>query len=278
MSEIRLLFIGDVVGRPGRHAVRDLLPGLRRDHALDLVIANGENSAGGFGITGRTADELFAAGVDVITTGNHVYDQKEGWPELASYERVVRPANYPPGAPGHGWTTVPVEGKGTVSVLNLMGRMFMANLDCPFQAAEGLLARGELSRVLVVDLHAEATSEKGALGYLLDGRASLVVGTHTHVPTADARILPGGTAFCSDAGMVGPRESVIGVEPGGPIHAFLTGTPARFKVASGPVVFNSLLVTIDGLSGKASAISRLDLDLDGPAPGPGSHQSQQASR
>ena len=231
-----------------------LLPKLREELDIDLAIGNGENAAGGFGITPETAEELFQSGIDVLTSGNHVYDQKEIVPVLGGQIPLLRPLNYPPTAPGKGHLRV-----GDALVVNAMGRVFVGAYDCPFRAMDQLLEQTEhLPRVIVVDFHAEATSEKGALAWYLDGRVSAVLGTHTHVPTADARILPRGTAFVSDVGMVGPANSVIGNQVEDVLHRFLTQTPNRLKVPGGPVQFNSVLVEIDDQSGKAVAIERID--------------------
>jgi metallophosphoesterase (TIGR00282 family) len=251
---MRLLLIGDIVGRPGRRAVAALTPALRRELRLDVVIANGENAAAGKGLTQSTAREIFDGGVDVITSGNHIWAQNDIIPMLQTEAPVLRPANYPEGTPGRGITCF-----AGLTALNLMGRTFMFDLDDPFRAADRLLAGLPPGAPVVVDMHAEATSEKIAMGWYLDGRVSAVIGTHTHVPTADARILPKGTAFISDAGMVGPRDSIIGVEPEPVIRKFLTGMPARFPVAekSRAVTFNSVLVEI-GDGGLATSIERVD--------------------
>jgi 2',3'-cyclic-nucleotide 2'-phosphodiesterase len=256
---MRILFMGDVVGRPGRRAVRDLLPSLRADLAVDLFIANGENSAGGRGLTRETAEELFHAGVDIITSGNHIWDQREIISYLGQNVPVVRPQNYPPGTPGRGYLVHDLGARGRVLVINLAGRVHLPELDCPFRAADRLLET-LISRppIVVVDMHAEATSEKVAMGWYLDGRVSAVLGTHTHIPTADARLLPGGTAYVTDVGMVGPRDSVIGVQVEPIIQHFLTCMPARFEVADGPVTFNAVLVEVNDQSGQATAIQRVD--------------------
>jgi metallophosphoesterase (TIGR00282 family) len=252
---VRILAIGDVVGKPGRRAVAALVPGLRRDLRIDIVIANGENAAAGRGLTVATARELLDAGVDVITSGNHIWDQKEILPYLDSEAPVVRPANYPEGVPGRGV----VRFRG-VTIINLMGRTFMYEIDDPFRCADRLLTNIAPGTPIVVDMHAEATSEKVGMGWYLDGRVSAVFGTHTHVPTADARLLPKGTAFVSDLGMCGPRDSIIGVDPEGPIQKFLTGMPARFVVAekSPAVQFNSVLIELDDQTGKGRSIERVD--------------------
>lgn len=257
-DELRVLFVADVVGHPGRDAVKALLPGLKKELHPDLTIVNGENAAGGFGLTAKIAAELKGAGADVITTGNHVFAQKEFVPDLANLERVLRPANYPPRAPGHGSCVVSAAGQ-QVLVMNLMGRIFVSDgLDDPFRAADAILAAHPDVRIVFCDMHAEATSEKNAMGWYLDGRASAVVGTHTHIPTADARVLPGGTAYVTDVGMVGPRDGCIGMDKDVVIQRFLTAVPNRFVVASGPVTFNSVLVTISSSTGRATSIQRID--------------------
>jgi len=253
---LRALMIGDVIGRPGRNAVSRLLPGLRQEYGIDLVIANGENAAGGFGITYDTAQELLSSGVDIITTGNHIWKKREIIPYMHEELPLLRPANFPPGVPGRGHLSL-----GSTMVMNLMGRVFMEALDCPFREADRIIQESRVSgspRVILVDFHAEATSEKQALGWYLDGRVSAVVGTHTHVPTADARILPEGTAYVSDLGMVGPINSVIGTDPNAVVEKFLTQTPRTFNVAAGPVIFNSVLIEIDDDSGKATSVRRID--------------------
>jgi 2',3'-cyclic-nucleotide 2'-phosphodiesterase len=259
-DDIRILFVADVVGRPGRDAVRTLLPDLKRQLDVDLAIVNGENSAAGFGITAKLARELFAAGADVITTGNHVFDQREFVNELPNLERVIRPANLPPEAPGIGACLVQAAGSD-VLVIQLQGRLYMLDIDDPFRAVDAVLASHPQVKVVFVDMHAEATSEKQAMGWHLDGRVSAVVGTHTHVPTADARLLTNGTAYCTDAGMVGPRDGVIGMDKENILKRFRTAVPHRFEVAAGPVTFNSVLVTIDGLTGHATSIQRIDKEL-----------------
>lgn len=256
---MRILFIGDVIGKPGRQAVDALLPGLRAELALDLVIANGENSAGGAGITAATANDLFAAGVDLLTTGNHVWHQREALTYLPTTDRVVRPLNFPPGAPGLG-ATLFVAGGTPVLLTNVLGRIFMDAVDDPFRALDALLAeRAGAARVIVIDVHAEATSEKRAAGFHLDGRASLIVGTHTHVPTADAQVLPGGTAYVTDVGMVGPLRSVIGVEVEPIVTRFLTALPQRYDTAKDKTIqFNAVLADIDEASGRARGLTRVD--------------------
>jgi len=257
---MRVLMVGDVIGRPGRRAVREVLPGLRRDQCVDLVIANGENAAGGRGLTLSTAEELFRAGVDVITSGNHIWDQKEIIPHLDGNLPILRPLNYPAGVPGKGHLWVDRGPQGKLLVVNLCGRVFMGELDCPFQVVHRLLATtSDKPAAIVVDFHGEVTSEKYAMGWHLDGRVGAVFCTHTHVATADARILPKGTAYVTDVGMVGPYDSVIGgkIEP--ILAHFRTQLPARFDVASGAVVFNAVLSDIDGSTGLATSIKRIDM-------------------
>ncbi|TMB80679.1 MAG: TIGR00282 family metallophosphoesterase [Chloroflexi bacterium] len=256
-GDLRILFVADVVGHPGREAVKALLPGLKKELRPHLTILNGENAAGGFGLTARIAAELKGSGADVITSGNHVFAQKEFVGDLPNLERVLRPANYPAPAPGQGWCVLEAGGH-QVLVMNLIGRIFLDPLDDPFRAADAILAAHPEPRVVFCDMHAEATSEKTAMGWYLDGRASAVVGTHTHIPTADARILPGGTAYVTDVGMVGPRDGCIGMDRDVVIQRFLSGVPNRFVVASGPVTFNSVLVTINPSSGQATSIQRID--------------------
>ena len=256
-DELKILFVADVVGHPGRDAVKALLPALKQELKPELVILNGENAAGGFGLTAKIAAELKAAGADIITSGNHVFAQKEFVGELPGLDRVLRPANYPPPAPGKGSCVVQAAGHD-VLVMNLMGRIFLDALDDPFRAADAILAEHPGVKVIFCDMHAEATSEKTAMGWYLDGRASAVVGTHTHVATADARVLPGGTAYVTDVGMVGPRDSCIGMDKDVVLQRFLTGVPSRFVVASGAVTFNSVLVTISPSTGQATSIQRID--------------------
>ena len=262
---MKLLFIGDIFGRPGRDLVRVGLDGLIAHHDVDFVIANGENAAGGNGITREIGDQLLANGVDVITSGNHIWDKKEVFDYIAIEPRLLRPANYPD-APGRGsYVARTRDGRG-VGVLNLMGRVHMANLDDPFRAAEReVAALTERTRIIFVDFHAEVTSEKIALGWFLDGKVTAVVGTHTHVQTADERILPGGTAYLTDVGMTGPHDGVIGVEKAAVLQRFLTGLPARFESASGDPRLHAVLITADETTGRATGIERLGYtmaDLD----------------
>lgn len=246
-----ILAIGDVMGKPGRQAVNKLLPGLRQQYGLDLVIANGENVAGGLGLTYATAKELLNAGVDVLTSGNHIWAEKEIIPYLDGELPVLRPLNYPPGVPGRGYIVA-----GQVMVVNLIGRTFMANFDCPFRAMDGLLGEHK-TPVIIVDFHAEATSEKVAMGRYLDGRVSAVLGTHTHVGTIDAQLLPHGTAYVTDIGMTGPIDSVIGDDAEAVLRRFLTMMPHRLSVGRGKTVLNAILVRVDDRNGKATSIERI---------------------
>lgn len=255
---MKLLFIADIVGQPGRRAVKELLPGLKRQHLVDVVVANGENSAGGSGITTGTAAEIFAAGVDVITSGDHLWDQKEVMELLLNESRFVRPINYPPGTPGKGSFILQREGLPKVAILNLQGRTFMPPLESPFLAALTEVKRlHQSTRNIFVDFHAEATSEKVALARMLDGEVSAVVGTHTHVQTADEQIFPRGTAFLCDGGFTGPHESVIGREIEPIVQKFLTGMPQRFEVARERVLLQGALIEIDELTGRSTRISRV---------------------
>jgi metallophosphoesterase (TIGR00282 family) len=250
---MKILAIGDIVGKPGRQAVRAFVPGLREEHRIDLVIANGENAAGGFGLTSGTAQELLDEGVDVLTSGNHIWAQKEIIPHLEGSLPILRPLNYPAGVPGRGWLMMK-----KVMVVNLIGRTFMNSYDCPFRAMDGLLAElNPKPKIIIVDFHAEATSEKVALGRYLDGRVSAVLGTHTHVGTIDTRILPGGTAYVTDIGMAGPADSVIGDDAEAVIQRFLTIMPHHLSVGKGKPVLNAVLVDVDEGSGRATSIERI---------------------
>jgi len=258
---MRILFIGDIFGRPGRTIVKDRLPGLLKENAIDLVIANGENAAAGFGITPPLAEELFELGIDVITTGNHVWDKREiiDYFDMAESgdgisRRLLRPANYPAGLPGHGF----YEGRKRdvpYAVINLQGRVFMASNDDPFRTAD-LLLKEIRAKVVIVDVHAEATSEKISMGWYLDGRVTAVLGTHTHVPTADERVLPGGTAYITDVGMSGPYDGVIGVQKEQIIGKFLNNMPVRFEPASGDVRLSAVVIDCDETTGRARRIER----------------------
>ncbi|HOX59581.1 MAG TPA: TIGR00282 family metallophosphoesterase [Candidatus Paceibacterota bacterium] len=259
---MKLLFIADIVGQPGRRAVRELLPQLRQQHQLSVVVGNGENSAGGSGITMKTAEELFSAGVDIITCGDHLWDQKEVMGLLESERRFVRPLNYPPGTPGQGSTIFEAQGLPPVAVLNLQGRTFMPPLENPFHAALAEVERlRRTTKLIFVDFHAEATSEKIALGRMLDGQVSAVVGTHTHVQTADEQIFPGGTAFLADGGFTGPHESVLGREIKPIIRRFMTSMPQKFEVAKERVLLQGAVVEIDEHTGHAKAIQRVSQSL-----------------
>lgn len=258
LRRMRLLFVGDIVGEPGRRALRLLLPGMREELGADMAVANGENCAGGSGITPATAAEIYAAGVDVITTGDHLWDQREVLALLEKEPRFVRPVNHPPGTPGRGSTMVELPGGCLVAVLNVQGRTFMPPMENPFLHAKAEVEKlRELTPVIFVDVHAEATSEKIALARMLDGLVSAVVGTHTHVQTADEQLFPGGTAYLTDAGFTGPHESVLGREIEPVLRRFLTGRPQRFEVARGRILLQGALVDIDPLSGKARDIRRL---------------------
>jgi hypothetical protein len=260
---VKLLFIGDIVGEPGRKAVKILLPKLRERHALDFVIANGENSAGGSGITPKLAEEIFSCGVDVITSGDHLWDQKEVMELLANEKRFLRPLNYPPDVPGRGSGIFEIK-KIKIAVLNVQGRTFMQPpLENPFRLAlDEVKKLREQTKIIFVDFHAEATSEKIAFARMLDGHASAVIGTHTHVQTADEQIFPGGTAYLTDAGFTGPHESVLGREIEPVLKKFLTGMPQRFEVAKNRVLLHGAVIEIDEVSGKAIKIQRVSEPLN----------------
>ena len=261
---MRILFIGDIFGRPGRTIVRDHIRGLLSQYNIDLTIANGENAAGGFGITPQIAEELFDLGVEVITTGNHVWDKRElieylntglSQPDSMA-RRILRPANYPAGSPGTGVYEGSTKGGIRYAVMNLQGRVFMGNIDDPFRVADELLARIS-SKVILLDMHAEATSEKVALGWYLDGRVTAVIGTHTHIPTADERVLPKGTAYQTDVGMTGPWNGVIGIQKELIIGRFLNNMPTRFEAASGDTRLCAVVIDCDAESGVARSIERV---------------------
>lgn len=260
---LKIFFIGDIVGRPGRQVVRDALPRLVDQLMIDLVVANGENAAAGFGLTPDVVDELFALGIDVLTTGNHVWDKRDGLVCIEQEPALLRPANYPVGTPGRGFGVFQTPAGLAVAIVNLEGRVFMSGLDCPFRKADSILDElGSRQRIILVDFHAEATSEKGALGAYLDGRVSAVVGTHTHVQTADERILPGGTAFISDVGMSGARDSVIGIRKELSIQRFLTQMPVRYEIAKKDPVLCGVVISIDESSGLAENIERVQVAVD----------------
>ena len=255
---MKILFIGDVVGKPGRQAVAQVVPKLRRERDVEMVIANGENSAHGAGLTASTVKELLAAGVDVITSGDHVWDQKEIYEVIDREPRLIRPLNYPSPAPGRGSVVVTVAERFSVAVLNLVGRVYMPATDCPFKAAQAEVTRlRKQTNIIFVDMHAEATSEKMAMGWFLDGQVSAIAGTHTHVATADERVLPKGTAFISDAGMTGPHDSVLGRDSQAVISRFLTQLPQRLEVAEHDIVLNGVIVDVDENTGLARRIERV---------------------
>lgn len=260
---MRLLFIGDIVGRPGRDIVKRSVRLLRRHYQCDLVIANGENAAAGAGLTRDNADEIFKAGVDVITGGNHIWDKREIIEFIDREPRLVRPANYPEGTPGKGTALIRTAEGHLVGVLNLMGRVFLSTLDDPFAVAPREIAalRAAGARVILLDFHAETTSEKIALSWWLDGQVTAVIGTHTHVQTADERILPQGTACLTDAGMTGPHDGVIGMDRDGVIARFRTGMPGRFEPAGGDVRLHGALIMADEETGRATAIERVAVSL-----------------
>ena len=256
----RVLMIGDLIGKPGRVAVEQLLPALREERGIDFVTANGENVAGGMGLTPSTAEALFGAGVDVITSGNHIWDKREIYPFLESNDRVLRPLNYGThGVPGRGWGVFQALDGSDVAVVNLQGRTYMQQIENPFTDADALLDESSepLPPVRIVDFHCELTSEKNAFGLYLDGRVSAVVGTHTHVVTGDERILPGGTAYQTDLGMTGPIWSVIGFDPKTVLPRFINALPTRFEVGDGPVIFNAAQIDVDPATGRALAIERI---------------------
>ena len=259
---MKILFIGDIIGSPGRMAVRELLPGLVSKKKIDFVIANCENVAAGFGVTKKVVEELFKYNIDVLTSGNHIWNKREVLEFIGDCERLLRPANYPSACPGAGSVLVPTKNGETVGVLNLAGRIFMQPIDCPFVTAKKHIAKlREKTKVIVVDMHAEATSEKKALGWYLDGEVSAVLGTHTHVQTADDEILPQGTAYISDAGMTGPFDSVIGIDKEIIIERFLTQMPNKFDLAKDDIRLQGVVMDIDAESGKAKSIERISAKL-----------------
>lgn len=261
---MRILILGDIVGRPGRNAICDIVPALVKSEQIDLVVANAENSAGGMGVDIKSAEEMLAAGIHVLTSGNHIWKKKEIYPYLNNNSYLLRPANYPNGAPGRGWIEWSNQRGQRAVVVNVQGRVFMPNhVDDPFRSVDAILkAHSSHSRVVVVDMHAEATSEKVAMGWFLDGRASVVFGTHTHVQTADERILPEGTAYITDLGMCGPMDSVIGIEKESVIEGFMNQLPRKFEVAKGDVIVQGVAVDIDEATGKAREIRRIRVPWD----------------
>jgi hypothetical protein len=259
---MKILFIGDIIGKPGRRAVSELLPGLISEHEIDLVIANCENAAAGFGVTREIIEELYNSSIDVLTSGNHIWDKREVLGFISDYETLLRPANYPAKVPGTGAVLVPTAAGDYVGVLNLAGRIFMYPIDCPFVTAKSKIAElRKKTKVIIVDIHAEATSEKKALGWYLDGEVSAVLGTHTHVQTADNEILPQGTAYISDVGMTGPFDSVIGIKKDAIIERFLTQISNKFEVAKGDVRLQGVLLDVDAATGKANSIERISVKL-----------------
>lgn len=253
-----VLMVGDIVGRPGRKTVREKIKLFRRKYHVDFCIANGENAAGGNGLTQEIAQEMYDSGVDFITMGNHTWDKREILQFIDHEPNLIRPANYPPGTPGKGSAVVRVRDKLKIGIINLAGRVFLQSLDCPFRLAETLVA--EISKqtpIIIVDFHAEATSEKIAFGWFMDGKVSAVLGTHTHVQTSDERILPGGTGYITDVGMTGPRDSVLGVQTDLVIQKFITQLPVRFEIAAGIAQFNGVLLHIDETTGKTKRIERI---------------------
>lgn len=257
---MKLLFIGDIVGKTGRSAVKALLPNLTDKYKIDLVVANGENVAGGFGLTEALVSDLFKMGVHVITTGNHVWDKKDFVNFISKENRVLRPFNFPPGAPGYGSIVYTLPGGQKIAVLNMSGRVFMNTLDCPFRTAKSEIQNlSKETNIIIVDFHAEATSEKIAFGYFVDGKVSCVIGTHTHVQTADEKILPNGTAYITDVGMTGPANSCIGIDVNQIIQRFLTAMPAKFETAQGEGILSAAVVEINNDTGKATGIQRLQI-------------------
>ncbi|HEX2141979.1 MAG TPA: TIGR00282 family metallophosphoesterase [Candidatus Limnocylindria bacterium] len=256
---VRCMMIGDIIGKPGRQAVTAQLAALRRELDVDMVIANGENMAAGMGLTPSLAEELLGRGVDVVTSGNHIWDKREVYPYLDTGRPVLRPINYPDDAPGRGWLVHHLPDGDQVAVINAMGRVYMNQLDSPFVALDALLdgAAEPLPPIRIVDFHCELTSEKNAMGWFLDGRVTAVLGTHTHVPTADARVLPKGTAYISDVGMTGPRDSIIGFSLESVLPRFLTHLPTRFAVGEGPVSLNAVVITAERATGRAIGIEQV---------------------
>ena len=260
---MRILFVGDIVGRPGRDLVKQGLAAIVDHHSVDLVIANAENAAAGFGITREIGEQLLDLGIDVMTSGNHIWDKKEALDYIGIEPRLLRPANYPAGAPGNGSYLARTSDGVSVGVVNVMGRVFMVNIDDPFQVVlQQIEALKSRTRIIFVDFHAEATSEKIAMGWHLDGKVTAVVGTHTHVQTADDRILPKGTAFLTDVGMTGPHDSIIGVEVEPALNRFLTALPQKFETATGNPRLNAVIVEADEQTGRAVDIERLSYSLD----------------
>ena len=261
---MKILFLGDICGSSGREMVKEYLPRLKRKYQPSIIVANGENSANGRGITEKIAKELYASGVHAITLGNHTWDNKEIFDCIDKDSRMIRPANFPPGTPGKGITYVSSP-EGELAIINLQGRAFLPPLDCPFTIADRLVEEArKRTKYIFVDFHAEATSEKQAMGWYLDGRISAMVGTHTHVQTADERILPHGTGYLTDAGMCGPSDGILGMDREAVIKKFLTQLPVRFEVASGPTQLNAVLFTLQKETGRAAKIQRIRIDSENP--------------
>ncbi|WP_232697126.1 TIGR00282 family metallophosphoesterase [Brevibacillus daliensis] len=261
---MKLLFIGDICGSPGRDMVKEYLPRLKRKYGPDIIIANGENAAHGRGITRKITNELFQAGVHAFTMGNHTWDNREIFDFIDEEARMVRPANFPEGTPGRGLTYISTPA-GEVAIINLQGRTFLPPLLCPFEMADQLVETArKRTKYIFVDIHAEATSEKQALGWYLDGKISAIVGTHTHVQTGDERILPNGTGYLTDVGMCGPSDGILGMDRSAVIMKFMTQLPVRFEVAEGPTQLNAVLFTLDKITGKTSKIERIRIDAACP--------------
>lgn len=260
---MRILFIGDIVGKPGREVVKNILPRVITEENIQFVIANCENAAGGFGLTPKISREVFSIGVNVITMGNHVWARKE-ISEIIEEENILRPANFPSEVPGKGWAIIQASNGTKVGIINLMGRVYMSTLECPFRTADAIIEEiSKQTKIIVVDMHAEITSEKVAMGWYLDGKVSAVIGTHTHVPTADERVLPQGTAYITDIGMTGPLDSVIGIKKEIILKKYLTQMPMRFEVANDDLVFAGAVMEIEEKTGKAKSIKRIAKPFEG---------------
>jgi len=255
---VNILFIGDIIGRPARKTLSKFVPQLIHEYMIDFIIANGENLAGGVGLTKETAEEMFALGINVLTSGNHIWAKKDAIELLQNDKRVLRPLNYPEQCPGRGYTIIDTPDAHSVAVVNLMGRVYIQSLECPFKAIEDLLAKlAKHTKIIIVDFHAEATSEKIAMGWFLDGKVSAVMGTHTHIQTSDETLLPQQTAYITDVGMVGPIDSVIGMDKDTALYRFITQIPAKLEVAKGPCVLGATVISIDAATGRSTSIKRL---------------------
>ena len=260
---MRIVFVADIIGKPGREVVRNILPRIIREENIQFVIANCENAAGGFGLTPKISRDVFSVGVDVITMGNHVWARKE-ISEIIEEENILRPANFPSEVPGKGWAIIQASNGIKVGVVNLMGRVFMSTLECPFRTSDGIIEEiSKQTKIIIVDMHAEITSEKVAMGWYLDGKVSAVIGTHTHVPTADERILPQGTAYITDIGMTGPLDSIIGIKKEIILRKYLTQMPIRFEVAKDDLVFAGAVMEVEEKTGKAKSIRRIVKPFEG---------------